>query len=200
MFEKSENKDEGQQLISTLDQDDSFFDQVGQYDEYFFNLEKKLEITYNASALQVTSGSPNIINQQISINTIPEYLLYITPDQGQYSDSLYNTELLQFENYEETSVITSDIRNKIVKPHSGIESIDSIVWSGEKYEFHASDLDKDDLDDNTNISENEDIDFKEIQHTDITKYLLYKILPKTIQGLFWSITAYLWSKKIKHLI
>ena len=48
--------------------------------------------------------------------------------------------------------------------------------------------------------ENKDIDYKEVHHTDITKYLLYKILPKSIQGLFWSITAYLWSKKIKHLI
>lgn len=44
---------------------------------------------------------------------------------------------------------------------------------------------------------NQDIYFQKINHYDITKFFWYNVLPKNIQGLLWSITAFLWSKKIK---
>lgn len=47
---------------------------------------------------------------------------------------------------------------------------------------------------------NENVNYQKIEHLDITKYFWYKILPKTIQGLLWSVTAFLWAKKIKKYI
>jgi len=44
---------------------------------------------------------------------------------------------------------------------------------------------------------NENVNYQKIEHLDITKYFWYKILPKTIQGFLWSVTAFLWAKKIK---
>ena len=159
IFEKEEEKEDVQELENTLGQENSSFDLIGQYNEYFFKLDKKLDITYEASALQVTEGSPNIIDQQITFKTIPEYLLYLTPDDAGYSDSLYNTDLFEFEEFESSSILTSDLRSKIVKPHSGIAHVDSIVWVDGKYEYRSRDLGNDDLDDNPNINENEDIEF-----------------------------------------
>ena len=47
---------------------------------------------------------------------------------------------------------------------------------------------------------NENVNYQKIEHLDITKYFWYKILPKTIQGFLWSVTAFLWAKKIKKYI
>lgn len=174
LFEEPEDNEVIHELVNTLGQDNSYFDHIGQYDEYFFDLNKKLEITYEATELQVVSGSANIINQQVEFITIPEYLLYLTPEDSAYSDSSYNADLFQFAEYDSSAVITSDLRNKIVKPHSGIESIDSIVWVevDGKYKIYKNDLDKDDLDDNPIISENEDIEFiSEIVDGDAIAYL-----------------------------
>ncbi len=44
---------------------------------------------------------------------------------------------------------------------------------------------------------NKNVNYQKIEHLDITKYFWYKILPKTIQGFLWSVTAFLWAKKIK---
>ena len=45
-----------------------------------------------------------------------------------------------------------------------------------------------------------EVQFQKINHPDITKFYFYKILPKMMKGLLWSITAYQWSKKIKEYI
>ena len=48
--------------------------------------------------------------------------------------------------------------------------------------------------------QNQDVNFQEVTHLDVTKYFFYKILPKTIQGFIWSVSAYYWAKKTKEFI
>ena len=48
--------------------------------------------------------------------------------------------------------------------------------------------------------QNEDINFHEVKHLDITKYFFYKALPKTIQAFMWSVSAFYWAKKTRNLI
>ena len=43
------------------------------------------------------------------------------------------------------------------------------------------------------------IQFKQLENIDLTKYKIYEILPSFIQKIIWSFSAYIWAKKnIKH--
>ena len=66
--------------------------------------------------------------------------------------------------------------------------------------YPSTDNEKTIYEDPKSYYDSQDTYFKKIDHHDITKYSWYKVLPKFIQGLLWSTTAYLWSRKIKHYI
>ena len=105
-------------LQNTLGQ--SLSGPIGSYEDYFFQLDKKLDISYR------TNYNPDYNNSDtLNLQTFPEYLLYISSDS--YGDStiymsnqiddiqslLFDSETMEFENLEvvvnEDTILTSTV-------------------------------------------------------------------------------------------
>ena len=95
----------------------------GTYDEYFFPLEKKLNLKYS------TNLNPEFNNSDtLNLQTFPEYLLYISPDSTQYESLMYDLANDEFVDFSYSVVNDTTFDSTIVVSSPRHKDYSTLVW------------------------------------------------------------------------